>query len=79
MRQYIISEKDTTKRKEFYNYIVNNYNLEILYPYDKERFINSLFPFVVDFKVNTFWVCESITSLACASQNKRIISIDEFM
>ena len=77
-RQYIIKENNYKKREEFYNYIVSNYNLKILYPYKKELFINSVFPFVVDFKDNTLWICESITSLACASQNGKIITIKEF-
>ena len=77
-KQYIVSEKDPKKREDFYNYIINNYNLKISYPYKKERFINNIFPFVIDFKENTFWICNSITSLACASQNKQIITIKEF-
>ena len=77
-KQYIVTEGDKKRREEFYDYIVNNYDLKILYPYDKERFSKSAFPFVVDFKKNNFWVCESITCCACASQSKRIITIDEF-
>lgn len=40
--------------------------------------IKSIFPFIVDLSTNEFWVCESITCCACASQNKQIISDDEF-
>ena len=78
-KQYIISEKETKKREIFYNYIIDNYDLKISYLYEKEKFVNSIFPFVVDFKENTFWICESITCCACASQSKKIITIDEFM
>ena len=77
-KQYIVSEKDTKKREEFYDYIISNFNLKTSYPYEKERFINSIFPFIVDLKRKDFWVCESITCCACASQCKRIINIEEF-
>ena len=77
-KQYIVSEKDIKKREDFYDYIINNYNFKISYPYEKDKFIKSIFPFIIDFKENTMWICESITSLACASQSKKIITIDEF-
>lgn len=77
--QFIVTESNKQKREEFYDYIKNNYNLENKYPYTKELFIDSNFPFVIDFKENIFWVCNSITCLACATQNKLIITINEFM
>ena len=77
--QYIVAEKDKIEREKFYDYISNKYNLKMSYPYAKGKFITSNFPFVVDFKENTFWICESITCLACASQSGKIITIDEFM
>lgn len=77
-KQYIVEEKDINKREEFYNYIMDKYDLDIRYPYAKEKFINSVFPFVIDFKENTFWICNSITSLACASQKKLIMTIADF-
>ena len=71
--QYIVTESDINKRKEFFDYMVSNYDL-ILHS-SEEIMINSRFPFVVDFDNNTFWVCESITCLACAAQRKRIIAV----
>lgn len=75
-KQYIIQETDKEKRKEFYEYIINNFNLIV--EFDKDYMINSNFPFVVDFKEKNFWVCESITCCACAAQKKRIITIKDF-
>ena len=77
-KQYIVAESNPKEREAFYDYITNNYKLKITYPYTRKAFISSKFPFIVDFKEKTFWVCESITCLACASQNKRIISVNEF-
>ena len=77
-KQYIVSESNILKRAYFYDYIINNYSLKILYPFEKEKFINSNFPFIVDLKRNEFWICESITCLACAASNKRIITIEKF-
>lgn len=76
--QYMVQESDINKREIFFNYIINNYSLDIIH-FSKDRMINSHFPFIVDFDRNEFWVCESITCCACASQKNRIISIDEFM
>ncbi len=76
--QFIIKENDLLKREEFYDYIVDNYNLKISYPFNKERFINNNFPFVVDFGDNSFWICESVTFCAAAASNQAIITIDEF-
>ena len=77
--QFIVNEKDKLRRKEFYDYIVKKYDLENGYPYDRNNFINNSYPFVVDFREKRFWICESITCLACASQSERITTIDEFM
>ena len=77
--QFIISESDKEKRGLFYDYITNNYKFKIWFPYTKEKFISSEFPFVVDFEENSFWVCESITCCACAAQAKIIISISQFL
>ena len=76
--QFIVLEGDKQKRKEFYEYIMKTYKLKKYYPIFKRRFINSNFPFVVDFKENSFWVCESVTCCACAAQQHVMISIDEF-
>ena len=76
--QYIVSEPNKKKREEFFDYINNEYNLDICYPYTKEEFIKSNFPFVIDFKEKNFWICDSITCCACAAQAKQIIGIKEF-
>ena len=75
--QFIVTENDKEKRKYFYNYITNKYNFKIYYPYTKENFIKSNFPFVIDFKEKGFWVCESIT--CCAGATKNILTIDEYL
>ena len=76
--QFIVKEKDTSKRRDFYHYIKNKYKFEIHFPYYEKYFINYVFPFVIDFKEKSFWICDSITCLACAAQEKVIIGIDEF-
>ena len=76
--QFIVKESDLAKREEFYNYIINSYDLEIWYPYKKNKFVNNKFPFVIDFKEKSFWVCESITCCACAAQAKVMFTIEEF-
>lgn len=74
--QYIINESNIDKRIDFYNYIMNNYKLKNM-DY-KKNMINSKYPFVVDFDKKIFWICSSITCLACSSQNNQIISIEDF-
>ena len=76
--QFIVLESDVLKRAYFYDYIVNNYSLKILYPFDKEKFINNKFPFIVDLKRKELWICESITCLACAASNNKINTIEKF-
>ena len=76
--QFIVKDSDKTKRKEFYDYIKKTYNLNNSYPYFKKNFIKNDFPFVIDFKENSFWICESVTCCAAAAQNGAIITIDEF-
>lgn len=51
--QYIIKESNKKNREEFYNYIKKIYKLKNKYPYFKKLFINSIFPFVIDFKDNS--------------------------
>ena len=75
-KQYIIQESNKEKREEFYEYIKNKYSLKIRYT--KEEMITSSFPFVVDFKTKEFWICESITCCACASERHQILSNEEF-
>ena len=76
--QFIVEEIDSKKREKFFDYIINKYDLDVTYPYTKDRFVNNRFPFVVDFNDYSLWVCSSITCFACASQNNKIISINEF-
>ena len=76
--QFIVLEGDKDKRREFYEYIMKTYKLKKYYPFFKRRFINSNFPFVVDFGDNSFWISESVTCCACAAQQHVMISIDEF-
>ena len=77
-KQFIVSESDILKRNDFYDYIVNNYSLKILYPLKKDKFINNNFPFIVDLKRKEFWIYESITCLACATSNNKIITTEKF-
>lgn len=76
--QFIVQEENKKKRGFFYNYITKKYDLKILYPYYKEDFVESNFPFVVDFKERNFWVCESVTCCAAAASRGVIISIEDF-
>ena len=77
-KQYIVQESNKNKREKFYDYLKKIYGLNTDYPYTKKYFIESKFPFVIDFKNNNFWICNSITCCALASSNKLIISIEEF-
>ena len=74
--QFIVQEHDIIERREFYNYIHENY--EIMDKMDPEVMINDHFPFVVDLKEKILWVCNSITCLAAASQTHQIITISAF-
>ena len=74
--QYIVNESNIDKREAFYNYVMSNYELKNMDL--KDNMVNDKFPFVVDFDEEIFWICSSITCLACASQNKQIKSIEEF-
>ena len=76
--QYIIQESNKIKREEVYNYIKDNYKLKNKYPYKKEKFIESNFPFIVDFNEKIFWICDSITCCACAASNHQILTLEEF-
>lgn len=75
-KQFIVQERDYLKRRNFYEYITKKYILKVRM--EKEEMVDNKFPFVVDFDDKTFWVCESITCCAMASQSKKIISIEEF-
>ena len=72
--QFIIQEKDLTKKKEFYNYIRKKYKLK-KHLYNK---IKTHYPIVIDFDEKSIWICTSITCCSLAAQNNKIISIEEF-
>ena len=74
--QYMVHDSDIFNRNAFYEYIINKYNL--LVRMERDKMIGSKFPFVVDFKDKSFWVCESVTCCACTAQKKKILTIDEF-
>ena len=74
--QFIVQEHDIIERREFYDYVHENY--EIMDKMDPEAMINNHFPFVVDLKEKILWVCNSITCLACAKQNGLIINYSDF-
>ena len=76
--QFIVNEINKDERKSFFDYIVNTYKLENHYPFIKKRFIDNNFPFVIDFKEKSFWICDSITCCACAAQTNNIFTIDQF-
>ena len=77
-KQYMVQEYGAKERWDFYNYIHDNYELEEHFFNLKEEIEESNFPFVVDFKTNLFWICNSITCCACAAQKKKIITALEF-
>ena len=75
--QYIIQESNKEKRREFITYIDKTYRLKR--HMTKRYMMKSNFPLIVDFNKKDFWVCESITCCACASQANKIITIDQFL
>ena len=74
--QYMIQVSGIDKREYFYELIDSNYKLKKYFT--KDYMIHSKFPFIVDFKDKSFWVCESITCCACAAQKKKILTPSEF-
>ena len=76
--QFIVKVADKDERKAFYEYIVNTYKLDKYYPFFKRRFIKSNFPFVIDFKEKSFWICNSVTCCSHAAQTNNIFTIDQF-
>ena len=74
--QYIVNIHGINKRYDFIKYIRSNFKLK--FRFNDNYMANSKFPFVVDFKRKDFWVCESITCCAIASQNNRIITEENF-
>ena len=76
-KQFIVQEHGVKERWDFYNYIHDNFSLCEYFDLSLE-IEKDIFPFVVDFSDNSFWICNSITCCACASQKKQIISVSEF-
>ncbi len=76
--QFIVNVAGKEERIAFYEYIVNTYKLDKYYPFFKRRFIKSNFPFVIDFKEKSFWICDSITCCACAASQGVIYTVDQF-
>ena len=74
--QYMVHDSDIFNRNAFYEYIINKYNL--LVRMERDEMVGSKFPFVVDLKDKSFWVCESVTCCACAAQKKKILTIEKF-
>lgn len=77
-KQFIVKESNKKNREEFYNFIKNNYELKNEYPYYKKLFVDSSFPFVIDFEEKIFWICDSVTCCACAASQNVMFTIDEF-
>lgn len=74
-KQYIVKVDGINNRKLFYDYVKSKYHIDDLV---NLNLLDSNFPFVVDFKKNSFWICDSITCCACAVQCNKIISEKEF-
>lgn len=75
--QYIVQGHGYIERSMFYNYIHNRYKIKDI-NYTKEEMCQSTFPFIVDLKKKKLYILESITCCAIASQNNKIIKIEEF-
>ena len=72
--QYIVSPENKEKREELYDYLDKN---DYYFPCgEKEDYINSNFPFVIE--DHRAWICDSITCCACAAQAGGIITTEEF-
>ena len=76
-KQYFVQSKDKPKREVLFNYITKYTKMKT--KESKKDMMNSNFPFVVDYKTNHFWICNSITCCACAAQRNQIITVEEFM
>jgi hypothetical protein len=73
--QYIVKVK-RSRRKEFAKFIIDTYKLKP--EKDLDKLIDTTFPFVIDFAIKKLWICNSISSLACASSHGLIITEEEF-
>ncbi len=76
--QFMVQECNVFEREKFYEYIHKKYKFKDSF-YDMKKMVKKTkYPFIVDFYEKSFWICNSITCIACAVQNKQIISINEF-
>ena len=73
--QYIVNVK-TEEREEFISYLKK---LNLKGKYKNKEIINSKFPIVIDFNEKIYYLLESITCCAMASQSGKMISKDEFI
>lgn len=78
-KQFIIQELNKERREQLINYILSHYKMKKNHGQSKEYMLNSKFPLVIDFEEKYFFALESITCCAIASQNKSIISFEQFL
>ncbi len=76
-KQEIVICRDTNERKYLYNYLINNGYVSKENK-SKKYYIDNHFPFVIE-SDNTFWICDSITCLACASSKKVIKTLNDYI
>ena len=76
-KQVIVLCRDTNERKYLYNYLINN-GFVSKEKKRKKYYIDNYFPYVIE-PDNTFWICDSITCLACASSKKLIKTLKDYM
>lgn len=76
-KQVIVLCRDTNERKYLYNYLINN-GFVSKEKKRKKYYIDIHFPYVIE-PDNTFWICDSITCLACASSKKLIKTLNDYM
>ena len=69
--QYIVNCRGRMARINFYNYLIKNGYIPN-HRHITSNYMNSRFPFVIE-SDKYFWICESITCCARASQNGQII------
>ena len=73
---YIVLPKKS-ERNDFYNYLVKkNFKAE---DFTKEDFINKGYPFTINKRFKLFSLLNSVTCCALAQENKKIISVEEYI
>ena len=75
-KQYIVQSYIIDERKFFYDYLIDN-DYSPVENFKHIDFINNKFPFVIE-PNKTFWICQSITCCAAASQCGAIITIEDY-